>query len=34
MKKKSLLSIETNIIERKTMPYYNYRKLLFKKIMT
>ena len=34
MKNKSLLSIKKNIIKLAKMPYHNYKKLLFLKIMT
>ena len=34
MKSKGLLSIEKNIIKRKKVPYYNYKKLLIQKILT
>ena len=33
MKSKSLLSLEKNI-KWEEMPYYNYKKLLFYKVMT
>ena len=34
MKNNSLLSIENNIIKSGKLSHYNYKKLLFQKIMT
>ena len=33
MKKKSFFSIEKNVIKQEKTPYYNYKKLLFLKVM-
>ena len=34
MENKSLMTIEKNVLKWVKTPYYNYKKLLFKKIMT